>query len=157
MHNYFFMFWETHILSLAEGKMAFLRLFKPLHKFRLKMNAKPHTHVCGGVCKFTLWMEGGGERMRCRGKVPWGKCRIQDQSIMCAGLWQPATRQTCFRHLAYSHTLTQRITQPPSLPSRHTLHTYTHAHDSMSKLSKECVRKYFCEIRREWKIYKIFK
>lgn len=39
---------ETHILSLAVAKMAFLRLFKPLHKFQLKMNAKPHTPVC--VC-----------------------------------------------------------------------------------------------------------
>lgn len=41
---------ETHTLSHAVGKMAFLRLFKPLHKFQLKMNGKPHTHSCVLVC-----------------------------------------------------------------------------------------------------------
>jgi len=81
---------ETYILSLAVGKMAFLRLFKPLHKFELKMNAKPHTAcVCWCVCKFALWPRGkwrGVPAKRVLGQVQEPGPRTQDPSIMCAGL-----------------------------------------------------------------------
>lgn len=103
------------------------------------MANRTHTRVCWCVCKFTLWLRGkwrGVFAKRVLGQV-------QEPGPEHNVCWPLATRQTCFRHLAYSHTHTYTHNK-----RRHThIETgpHTHAHASMSKLSKECVRKYFAK------------